>query len=109
MLITLSPMRRDDRLSLHRAGDVLTVNGRMHDFSALPEGGTLPQAETGCDWLVSDVTRQEGVLRLTLILPHGARPPADTLFPAPILLTADGAVDLPASDSPPLPPEPEDS
>ena len=93
MHITLSPMRRDDTLTLHRAGDVLTVNGQELDLSALPEGATLPRAAVDCDWLASDITRTGGVLHLTLILPHGPIPwPAPpeasaVLYPAPI--TAD--------------------
>ena len=102
MFITLTPMRRDDSLTLHRAGDVLTVNGQVFDFSALPEGGLLPQAAVACDWLASDVERRDGVLHLTLILPHGpmaalAPPGAQALlFPAPLLLVEDGPVALPA-------------
>lgn len=106
MFITLIPMRRDDGLTLHRAGDVLTINGVAHDFGPLPEGGLLPQAAAGCDWIVSDVTRAAGVIRLALILPHGplpwpAPPEAAALrFPAPLSLAEDGPVTLPC-----LPPE----
>lgn len=96
MQITLTPMRRDDRLTLHRAGDVLTVNGTDYDFSALPEGGLLPRAAVACDWLASDVTRLDGVLHLTLILPHGAGAPEAALFPAPVLALDDGPITLPA-------------
>lgn len=100
-ILDLSPMRRDDALTLHRAGDVLTINGTPYDFGPLPEGGLLPRDAVGCDWIVSDVTRAGGVLRLTLILPHGPIPhpvpfeAVDVLFPAPIHVTADGPVALP--------------
>jgi len=47
MRITLSPQSRDDRLTLHRAGDVLTINGQALDFGPLPQGGSLPAAATG--------------------------------------------------------------
>ncbi|PKP68238.1 MAG: hypothetical protein CVT83_05940 [Alphaproteobacteria bacterium HGW-Alphaproteobacteria-5] len=99
MQITLSPMRRDDRLSLARSGDVLTINGVDFDFAAIPEGGTLPREEVASDWLASDVTRLGGVLQLVLILPHGAAAPPETLFPAPLTLTADGPVQLPPWES----------
>jgi hypothetical protein len=95
MIITLTPMRRDDALTLHRAGDMLTVNGTPYDFGPLPEGGLLPRDAVGCDWLASDVTRRGGVLHLTLILPHGPDAAPETLFPAPIPVTADGPVALP--------------
>lgn len=101
MHITLTPIRMDATLSLHRAGDVLTVNGTPYDFGPLPEGGLLPRAAVGCDWLESDVRRVGGELRLTLILPHGPIPwPAPpeaqaVLFPAPIHVTTDGPIPLP--------------
>ena len=96
MQITLTPQRRDDRLSLERKGDSLILNGEVFDFTALPEGGTLPRDAVACDWLAGDVTRQDGVLHLTLILPHGVDAPEATLFPVPITLTGDGPVALPA-------------
>lgn len=100
MLITFTPMRRDDRLSLHCAGDVLTLNGESYDFSPLPEGAVLPRDAVDCIWLASDVTRTDGKLHLTLILPHGASAPHQTLFPLPLLLEADGPVALPPPDQP---------
>ena len=60
MQITLTPMRRDDALTLHRAGDVLTINGVAYDFGPLPEGALLCRAAVGCDWLASDVGRVGG-------------------------------------------------
>ncbi|MFN4131275.1 MAG: hypothetical protein ACK4GC_15875 [Paracoccaceae bacterium] len=101
MQITLSPMRRDDVLTLHRAGDILTINGEAFDFSPLPEGATLPREAVDCDWLASDVTRTGGALHLTLILPHGAEAPPETLFPAPVIDPANGPVELPPHSLPP--------
>ena len=100
MNISFTPMRRDDRLDLSLAGDVLTVNGEAFDFSGLPDGATLPRAAVTCDWLASDVERIGGVIHLTLILPHGANAPAGTLFPAPIT-PADGPVTLPVFEETP--------
>lgn len=98
MLITFTPMRSDDRLTLHRAGDVLTLNGESYDFSPLPEGALLPRDAIDCRWLASDVTRTDGRLHLTLILPHGATARNEALFPQPLMLITDGPVDLPSSD-----------
>ena len=103
MQITLTPQRRDDTLTLTRSGDVLTINGEAFDFAAIPEGGTLPRDAVACDWLASDITRQAGVLHLTLILPHGADAPQATLFPAPITLTGDGPGVLPTDEVTPMP------
>jgi len=98
MHITLTPMRHDTPVVLERHGDSLTVNGTALDFSPLPEGATLPRDAVECEWLVGDVTRMDGVLHLTLILPHGADAPEETRFPARILLTEDGPVKLPHYD-----------
>ena len=108
-IITLTPMRRDDALTLQRAGDVLTINGISYDFGLLPEGGLLPRDAVGCDWLASDVTRIGGALHLTLILPHGPIPypappeAAAVLFPQPIHVTSNGPIVLPSWAPPPEP------
>ena len=101
MRIEFVPQFRDDGipLTMHRAGDVLTINGEAFDLSGIPEGATLPRAAVACDWLVSDITRTGGVLHLTLTLPHGADAPQETRFAAPITLTANGPVSLPPYDA----------
>jgi hypothetical protein len=100
MRITFSPTRRDDRLVLIKSGDVLTINGEAFDFSALPEGNTLPRDAVACEWLAGDVERIEGVIHLALILPHGAQAPQQTRFPVPII-AGDGPVALPPYDADP--------
>lgn len=95
MQISLSPMRRDDRLELIRKGDILTINGEVFDLSGIPDGATLPQEAVACHWLASDIERINGDIHLTLILPHGADAPQDTRFPATLTLTEDGPVSLP--------------
>lgn len=97
MHLTFSPMRRDDRLSLHRAGDTLIVNGERFDFGPLPEGASLPRDAVNCEWLISDVTRKGGKLHLALILPLGAVSQGEALFPAPLLVERDGPVTLPGA------------
>lgn len=95
MLITLSPMRDDACLTLERAGETLIVNGTAYDLSATPEGGRLDGEEIGCPSLIGDVRRRDGRLALTLILPHDADAPDETLFPAPVEVDHDGPVALP--------------
>lgn len=94
MIITPNPIRSDATLALHRAGDVLSVNGLAFDFGGLPEGAILPPGAVGCDWLSGPVTREGGILRLAVLLPHGADAPQDALFPAPVS-PPDGPVALP--------------
>ena len=99
MKITLSPTRGDRPLTLTRSGDILTINGEVFDFSALPEGATLPRTAVSCDWLAGDVTRIDGVLHLGLTLPHGANAPKITRFPEALTITADGPITLPPYDA----------
>lgn len=95
MKITLSPQRRDDTLEVIKAGDTLTINDVDYDFSVVPEGANLPKGAVDCTWLASDVERVEGVLHLTLILPHGAGASYAARFPTPLLDPADGLLELP--------------
>lgn len=95
MQIQFTPIRHASRLSLSKAGDTLTVNGEDFDLSGIPDGATLPRAAVTCDWLASDIERVNGVLHLTLILPHGMDAANETLFPAPVTVTGDGSITLP--------------
>lgn len=87
MQITLSPIRMDATLTVTRAGDVLTINGTKIDLAA----------PTPNDWIV-DTDLIDGVRHVTLIFPHGATPPPETLSPAVIDVAADGPVPLPPHD-----------
>lgn len=104
MQLTFFPVRSDDRLTLDRAGDLLIVNGLALDFTPLPDGATLPQAAIACPWIVGPVMRVNGLLQIPMVLPHGANPPVQTLFPDPILVQADGPVVLPPYDVEPQEP-----
>lgn len=95
MILMFSPVRMDTPLTVEVEGDMLVLNGEAYDFAPVPEGAILPRAAVDCDWLASDVTRRGGVLELTLILPHGAHAPQDTLYPAALRVTKAGVVDLP--------------
>lgn len=101
MLITLSPMRRDDVLTVAvaAAGTVLVVNDTaitLADYVA----GT-------CPWIIGQPIRQDDRWQVALILPYGPiADPADpaaaaVLFPTPIAVNTDGPVPLPVW-SPPI-------
>lgn len=101
MILTLNPIRSDSPLVLSRAGDCLILNGVPHDFSAIPEGGSLDAAEIGSPWILSEVRRTAGRLHLEILLPHGPLPyppppeAAVVTHPAPLLVEDDGPVALP--------------
>lgn len=97
MKINLSPQRRDDELVISKLGDELTINGTKYDFSVIPDGSTLPNASiaTGCDFLVGSISRVNGELELTLLLPNAANASETARFPQPIINPPDGLVELP--------------
>lgn len=96
MKLEFLPMRRDDRLVLHREDDVLTINGEAFDFGALPEGATLPREAIESRWFAGPVKRINGVLHFTLILPHGPQAPDATRFPEAVEFEGNGEIQLPA-------------
>jgi hypothetical protein len=95
MKIMLSPQRREDFLTLHKSGAVITVNGETFDFSRLSDGDTLPQSAIQSEWFVGDVTREEGQIALNLLLPIPAHYSQAQAFPADLLNVPDGDVALP--------------
>ena len=96
MHIIFTPMRRETPLTLEKDGDCLIVNGERFDFSDLPEGALLPPEAVAGSWLAGSVTRQDGVLSIPVILPHGARAPAAARVRGAIRVSADGPIPLPA-------------
>lgn len=98
MHISLSPQRRDDTLSLElTAPDRVRINGELFNFGPLAEGDLLPEGVIPCRWIVGPVSRVNGEIHLTLVLPHGASPDAHVAFPVPIIDPPLGIVDLPFS------------
>ena len=109
MKLKFSPVRSDGALVAIRSGDTLTLNGDAFDFGPLEEGETLPADAIDSPWIVGDVTRTDGVLHITLRLPHGANAPEETRFPEPVIDPPDGEVALPPYEiEDPEPEEPED-
>lgn len=92
-LITLSPQRRDDVLTVSVAGDVLVLNGEALDL-----GTYTADPETPHDWIIGQPVQDAGVWHVALIFPHGADAPESTRFPEPVTVTADGPVQLPPHD-----------
>jgi len=100
MKITLSPTRKDETLVASRDGDKLTLNGEDFDFTDLADGETLPADAVESEWITGDVSRTDGVLHITLRLPHGANAPQETRFPEPIIDPPDGEIALPPHNKP---------
>ena len=96
MILDFSPIRSDADLSLGVAGDVLIVNGEAYSFSDIPEGARLPAEAVSGTWLASDVTRKNGVLCLSVFLPHGPFASEERRFPQPVTVSY-GALVLPSN------------
>lgn len=95
MIIKLSPQRRDDELTVSKRSDVLTINGERFDFRELPEGAVLPASAVDCEFVVGDITRINGELTLTLLLPCGPEASPAANYPADFVNPPDGNVSLP--------------
>lgn len=95
MNITFSPIRADWPLTLERDGDAVVVNGERFDFAELPDGALLPRTAVAGDWLAGDVTRENGILHLSVLLPIGPDAAEAARFPEPLQSPADGPIALP--------------
>ena len=100
MIIKFSPVRMGKQLNITRFGDIITFNGEEFDFSPLPDCAVLPASAIDCKWITGEVSKTNGELELTIILPHGANAPYETRFPTPIQVYLDGPVTLPLYDIP---------
>lgn len=95
MKINLSPQVGREALSVIVSNDIIVLNGVVFDFTPLPEGGTLPRGSVESEWFVGDVTRKDGQIELTIILPHGFEASEAARFPEPLIVTTNGLVELP--------------
>lgn len=97
MRISFIPQRRDDTLTLEKSsGDRLRINGELFNFNPLEDGDRIEAGVIPCDWISGPVERIDGVVTITLLLPHGPNPEPWQAFPEPITVEDDGQVDIPA-------------
>ena len=111
MIIKFSPQRRDDTVVYEVYGNTVVINGEPFDFSPIENGDILPQKAISSQWAAGDVTRVDGQLELTLLLPNPWNYSQEQAFPVPIHMTVDGVVSLPQPlpESEPFPEPVEDS
>lgn len=101
MEFKFSPCRADEKLEAVVSGDILVLNGVVLDFGSLPDGASIPTDEIDNPWVPSDVERAEGVIRLTLRIPHSLDAPHETRFPTnfnDFRTFGDGVLPIPAYD-----------
>jgi len=92
--VKFSPQRRNDHLDLAKCGGALSFNGEVIDPSAYDESALASQ------WIVGRPEPTADGWTVTIILPHGSPAPRATRFPAPIVVSADGPVELPLYEGP---------
>lgn len=96
MHINLSPKRKDyPTLVVTKNGDTLSINGATFDFGQMPDGATMPSEAVDCEFIAGPVERIDGVLHITLLLPHGADASEAVRFPVPIINPQDGPLEMP--------------
>lgn len=96
MIISFSPQRRDDSLSLEKvSGDQLRINGELFNFSTLNDGDVIQAGVIPCEWVIGPVEKNDGEVHVTVILPHGPNPSQAVAFPEAITVTDDGPIEVP--------------
>ena len=95
MYITLSPQIREGSLKASVERDILTINGVSYDFTPLLEGSFLSANAIDCVYIIDKVTRENGVISLTLLLPIKFDAPDGASFPQPINAIQDGVINFP--------------
>jgi|GEM_PF-1208988 len=93
--------------SVNVKGHKLIINGEQFDFSPLQPGYELSLEAIGSPLFADKaVMSADGVLSIVLLMPYDEATATDAIrFPDPVMVTADGPVDIP-TDHPAPPPEP---
>jgi hypothetical protein len=109
--LTLSPqmgLPGQPEMTIHVAGDVITLDGEAFDLSPVPEGGEgWPDETTSSETpFIGPIRRIDGVIHATLIARLGDTAAPDQGGPW-VIPDAEGDVIIPAARKPE--PEPEDS
>jgi hypothetical protein len=98
LVIALSPqVSPAEPPGISLAAGILTVAGTAIDLAAIPPFGTLARDATASSWIVGDIVRDgTGTVTVPLLFPIAPVAPEALCFPAPLVVTADGPVALPA-------------
>ena len=103
MKIKFTPIRMDEQLTASVVNaDKIILNGEELDFTPLLEGETIESSDVGNKWVSGTVSRTDGELYITLVVPHGHNAPYETRFPTAFetpITVLEGEVPLPPYDS----------
>jgi hypothetical protein len=95
MKLTFLPIRHNLPLTMEKRGEALILNGIACDFSDVAEGEEHARESFESPFIAADVRRKNAVLHISILLPHAATAPKETLFPKTRSLRKDGPVPLP--------------
>lgn len=100
MRVSFSPMRTDDFLVVVKTGEAFRINGRLFDFSALPDGAHISAGAIRVDgvvspWFSKNVSRRGGQLDITFVTPNGPQPEQHIAFPEAVTDPPDGRLTIP--------------
>ena len=95
MNINFTPQLRDGTLELSKMGNVLAVNGIEYDFSPLENDDEIHSSAIESEFISGVVTRKEGVINLTIILPITVDATHEQCWPTPQFNIPDGPITLP--------------
>ena len=99
MHLTLTPQQGlpgQPEMTIHVAGDVITIDGTPYDLSPVPEGGEGWPDEGP---FIGPITRQGGVLHVTLVARLGDSAAPEQGGPW-VIEAAVGDVEIPAARNP---------
>jgi hypothetical protein len=95
MIINLEPQRRNDELVVFKKGDILIINGKIFDFTPLPDNSILPSSAVNCEFIAGNILKKNGEIMLSLILPLQTTSTIERKFPKPIINPIDGYLEFP--------------
>lgn len=95
MNITFTPQLRDCTLEMMKRGDILVINGIEYDFSPLENEDEIHSSAIASEFISDVVTRKDGVINLTVILPITVDATHEQCWPTPQFNIPDGPITLP--------------
>ena len=100
MKLTLSPsagLPAQPEMTIHVAGDTITIDGTLYDLSPVPEGG---EATADDSPFVGKITRVGGVIHCTVLVRLGDTAASDQPDSPWIIENAEGDIKIPAARKP---------
>lgn len=92
MIINRSPIRMDTDHVITVISETILIDGDETDLSFITEGAILPASAVDHPFFISNITRTNGELVLTLLWPYKEPATDAERFPTPLTVTTDGVV-----------------